>query len=144
MALSSYRIKRWLRNRKDWRDYTVYLGTAQRRGDRPPPTIPVLLDISPGNALYPEGVTERPEWFVVGEDFFITFGSRTIDFDWDTDHWIAVGEFPTETGYAVLTQGDNSHVARWINATKTINHITAEGDVYITAANGVFITWSGD
>lgn len=144
MANTSYRIKRWFRNRKDWRDYIVYFGQVRRKGERPPPIIPISLHFSAGNVLFPGNVTNRPEWFEEGEDFSLTIsnGGGTVNFVWASDRWTTEDIFPTPSGNGTITQGANTFPATYSNAEYPANFITAEDGVRITGANGIYITWS--
>lgn len=143
MARSSYRVKRWLRNVVDWRNFLVYrqLGGDPSAGDR---TLPIRLALSSGNELVPSDVANAPEWFLQADFDLLLSNGNTVSFVWNTDHWTTTGDFPGSEGSGTITQGANSYPARYSNAEYDGNFITAANSVRIVGANGVFITWSGN
>lgn len=144
MARSTYRIKKWRLSRKDWRDYIIYLGMTKKRGGGSLITR-IELYLSTGNVLTPENVFNAPDWFTVGEDFTLTVsGGVVINFVWNTDHWETVDEFSAISGTATLSQNGEVFPARYYGATVLGDFITAAASVKITAAAGVYITWSGN
>lgn len=143
MARNSYRIKRWVRTAKDWRDYIIYLGQVKKRGGGEPPVPPISLRLSAGNVLFPGFVTDRPVWFQGGVDFTLAIsGGGTVTFTWATDRWTTTGDFPTASGSGTLTQGTDTSPAIYSNAEYPANFITAALGVRITGASGIYITWS--
>lgn len=123
--------------------YTQGIGVlGPRRGGAGTTSTRMILSLSPGNQLFPEDIDNVPEWFEVGENFTLSLSDGDIEFEWDTDHWEAVGDFPRNSGTGTVIQGANSTPARYRNADST-NYLTAAGSVRITAASGIYITWSG-
>ncbi len=141
MARSSYRVKRWLRNVTDWRNYTIYQTIV---GGKKASLPPIIFLISADNDIFPDDVTDAPEWFAEADFVLSLAGGVIINYEWVTDHWETTDDFPSSSGSGYIVQGAMTYPITFSGAEYDGNFITATGAVRITAAAGVYIVWSGN
>ena len=124
------------------RVYALGFNLAKGQGKSGPSIVPIILTLEADNTLQPSGVANAPVWFTQA-DFTLTVGGSDIDFTWTGTEWTSSGSFPSSSGRGTLTQGSDSHTARYVNATAETYNILAAAGVRLTGAGGVLISWSG-